>query len=117
MGAGPIGLFHLQVALLSGARAVIVSQPSAERRAHAERLGATATVDPRSEDLAAVVRRVMHAGGGSQQARLRLVLAVRGKRHPEMRCVDVVRHLFGSLVEMGWGDDKQLQQADNKPYR
>ncbi len=55
MGAGPIGLFHLQVSLLSGARAVIVSEPSAARRAHAERLGATRTVDPGTDDLAAAV--------------------------------------------------------------
>lgn len=58
MGAGPIGLLHLQLALLSGARAVIVSQRSAERRRVAEALGATVAVDPTSEDLAAVVEEV-----------------------------------------------------------
>ena len=58
MGAGPIGLLHLQLALVSGARAVIVSQRSAERRALASRLGATVTVDPTAEDLAAVVEEV-----------------------------------------------------------
>jgi L-iditol 2-dehydrogenase len=51
MGGGPIGLFHLQLARLSGADNVIVSEPSAVRRAHAERLGATAAVDPTTEDL------------------------------------------------------------------
>ena len=61
MGAGPIGLLHLQLSRLSGARTVIVSQPGAERRAHADRLGATVTVDPGSEDLAAVVGE--HTGG------------------------------------------------------
>jgi L-iditol 2-dehydrogenase len=55
MGAGPIGLLHLQVARLSGAARIVVSQPSAERRAVAERLGADTTVDPRSADLAAAV--------------------------------------------------------------
>lgn len=55
MGAGPIGLLHLQVARLSGAAQVVVSQPSAERRAVAERLGADVTVDPTSQDLAAAV--------------------------------------------------------------
>lgn len=55
MGAGPIGLLHLQMAILSGARTVIVSQPSADRRAVAERMGASVTVDPTSEDLAAAV--------------------------------------------------------------
>lgn len=55
MGAGPIGLLHLQLALLAGARTVIVSNPSGLRRAFAEELGAHVTVDPRDEDLAAVV--------------------------------------------------------------
>jgi L-iditol 2-dehydrogenase len=58
MGAGPIGLLHLQLALVSGARAVIVSEPSAVRRAHAERLGATLTVDPESGVLEAAVEEV-----------------------------------------------------------
>jgi L-iditol 2-dehydrogenase len=56
MGGGPIGLLHLQLALISGARNVIVSQPTGPRRDHAERLGATATVDPTKEDLAAAVQ-------------------------------------------------------------
>jgi L-iditol 2-dehydrogenase len=62
MGAGPIGLLHLQLALLRGARAVIVSQRSATRRALAARLGAIA-VDPLSEDLAAVVHEVTGGRG------------------------------------------------------
>lgn len=32
MGAGAIGLFHLQLSLIAGAKCVIVSQPSAARR-------------------------------------------------------------------------------------
>lgn len=55
MGAGPIGLFHLQLSLLSGARTVIVSQPSAARRSFATDLGAHLTVNPNQEDLASVV--------------------------------------------------------------
>lgn len=48
----------LRLALLAGARAVIVSQPSAQRRALAERLGATVTVDPTTADLGAVAQEV-----------------------------------------------------------
>ena len=55
MGAGPIGLFHLQLALLAGARTVIVSNRSEVRRTFAGELGAHVTVDPTSEDLAEVV--------------------------------------------------------------
>lgn len=54
LGAGPIGLFHVQLALLRGARSVVVSEPSAPRRELATRFGAHATVDP-EDDLAAAV--------------------------------------------------------------
>jgi L-iditol 2-dehydrogenase len=55
MGSGPIGLFHLQLSLLAGARTVIVSEPSAPRRAVASTFGAHITVDPTTEDLPAIV--------------------------------------------------------------
>jgi L-iditol 2-dehydrogenase len=55
MGSGPIGLFHLQLSLLAGARTVIVSDPSAPRRGMASNFGAHITVDPTAEDLSAVV--------------------------------------------------------------
>ncbi len=55
LGAGPIGLFHLQLALLAGARTVIVSQPSGFRWKLASEFGAHVVVDPMNEDLAEVV--------------------------------------------------------------
>lgn len=61
MGAGPIGLLHLQLALLSGAGTVIVSNPSGMRRRFAGELGAHVTVDPMTEDLAGAV--AGHTGG------------------------------------------------------
>ncbi len=56
IGAGPIGLMHLQLARASGATQIIVSEPSPQRRARAAELGADVCLDPRAEDLAAVVR-------------------------------------------------------------
>lgn len=55
MGAGAIGVFHLQLSLLAGAGAVIVSEPSQSRREFAHELGAHVTVDPTNEDLASIV--------------------------------------------------------------
>lgn len=55
MGAGPIGVLHVMLARLRGATRVIVSEPAAGRRAQALALGADRAVDPRSEDLAAVI--------------------------------------------------------------
>jgi (R,R)-butanediol dehydrogenase/meso-butanediol dehydrogenase/diacetyl reductase len=54
-GAGPIGLATLLSARALGANA-IVSDRSAGRREIAARLGATATVDPRKDDLADAAR-------------------------------------------------------------
>ena len=55
MGAGPIGLFHLQLSLLAGARTVIVTELSEPRRKTASEFGAHVVVDPAKEDLAGVV--------------------------------------------------------------
>ncbi len=60
MGAGPVGLACVAWARHFGAREVIVAEFSAERRAVAEQLGATATVDPRSEHVPRACKR--HAG-------------------------------------------------------
>lgn len=51
VGAGPIGLMHLQLAKIAGARKVIVSEPIASRREKAEKLGADLIVDPLAENL------------------------------------------------------------------
>jgi threonine 3-dehydrogenase len=53
-GAGPIGLMATAVARHAGARFVVVSEPNPVRRALAERMGATVTVDPRERALAVV---------------------------------------------------------------
>jgi L-iditol 2-dehydrogenase len=55
IGAGPMGLMHLQVALCMGAR-IFVSDPDGERLAMAGRLGAFAVIDPSREDLVGRVR-------------------------------------------------------------
>jgi L-iditol 2-dehydrogenase len=56
IGAGPMGLLHVQLARLRGAGLVICSETHAGRRATAKRLGADAVVDPAGEDPVAVVR-------------------------------------------------------------
>ena len=55
VGAGPIGLMHLLVAPLAEPEAILVSEPSTERREQASRFGADRVVDPESESLADVV--------------------------------------------------------------
>ena len=53
MGGGGIGLSICQGARVAGAAAIIVSDPVAERREFAQRLGATHTIDPTDEDVTA----------------------------------------------------------------
>ena len=63
VGAGPIGLFHLQLSKIAGARKVIVSEPNEARRKVAKELGADLVVDPSKEDLAAIVNRETNGQG------------------------------------------------------
>ena len=53
-GAGPIGCMAAAVARYAGARHIVVTDPIPERRALAEKLGATRVVDPNGCDLHAL---------------------------------------------------------------
>ena len=55
VGAGPIGLMHMQLAKIAGAKQVIVSEPNPMRRQIALELGADKAVDPVTEDLAGII--------------------------------------------------------------
>ena len=103
VGAGPIGLIHLQLARIAGAAAVVVSDPSATRRASAEALGATVTVDPTNDDLSAVVNG-LSAGEGADVAVLCIGV-------PELvnDCLGLVRKrgrvsIFAGLAGEGWSN-------------
>jgi L-iditol 2-dehydrogenase len=80
-GAGPVGLMHLQLARLRGPAAILVSEPSAARRAEAERFGADAAVDPaelselvaeRSDGVGANVVIIAAPAAAAQQQALEL---------------------------------------------
>lgn len=55
VGAGPIGLMHLQLSKIVGAKEVIVSEPISSRRKKAEKLGADCVVDPTKENLEQII--------------------------------------------------------------
>lgn len=57
VGAGPIGLMHIQLSKIAGARKVIVSEPNEFRRRKAAVLGGDVIVDPAKEDLDSIVKR------------------------------------------------------------
>ena len=56
IGGGPIGMIMLQLARMSGACKIIVSEPVASKRTLAEKLGADITIDPIHENLEAVLK-------------------------------------------------------------
>ncbi|MDY5023172.1 MAG: zinc-dependent alcohol dehydrogenase family protein [Blautia sp.] len=51
IGGGPIGIIMMQLAKYSGASKVIMSEPVAEKRELALKLGATAAINPLEEDV------------------------------------------------------------------
>lgn len=56
VGAGPIGLMHMQLSKIAGAKQVIVSEPNEMRRQVAKELGADICVDPTTEDLEQIIK-------------------------------------------------------------
>lgn len=63
VGAGPIGLMHIQLSKIAGASTVIVSEPNAFRREKALKLGADVVVDPTKENLKEIVTRQTGGAG------------------------------------------------------
>jgi len=55
LGAGPIGVLHIKLARLTGARRVLVSEPNPLRLELARAAGADRAINPITEDLAAAV--------------------------------------------------------------
>ncbi len=87
IGAGPIGLLLLQVAMKAGAARTLVSEPVAGKRQVAQDLGADVVVDPLTEDLEAAARKltdsrgfdtVLEASGKPACARQAVYLAANG---------------------------------------
>jgi 2-desacetyl-2-hydroxyethyl bacteriochlorophyllide A dehydrogenase len=62
-GGGPIGLLCLEMALKAGAAKTLLSEPIAEKRALAKKLGADVTVDPFKEDIIAVGKKMTDGRG------------------------------------------------------
>lgn len=51
IGAGPIGLLVLQCAIAAGAGCAVIIEPAADRARLATELGATAVINPKTEDV------------------------------------------------------------------
>jgi L-iditol 2-dehydrogenase len=80
IGAGPLGMMHLQLAKLQGAR-VIVSDNHEERREMALRLGAHEVIDPREVDAVEAVRELTDGEGAGA------VIATAGNKAAEEQAI------------------------------
>ena len=63
LGAGPIGILHIKLARLAGARLIIVSEPNPLRREAALKAGADMAIDPTTEDIFARTKSVTNGLG------------------------------------------------------
>lgn len=63
IGAGPIGLFHVQLATLQEPNSLIVIEPDQEKRNIALQLGATHTINPFKEDAATQIKDITGGDG------------------------------------------------------
>ncbi|HTI74957.1 MAG TPA: NAD(P)-dependent alcohol dehydrogenase [Mycobacterium sp.] len=107
-GAGGVGLAAVMAAKALGVETVIVVDPVASRGEKAVELGASRTVDPTSEDVAAVVRGATHAldttglpdvvatALSTLEARGILVVVGLGPRHTTIDVVDLL--LNGKVI-------------------
>lgn len=90
-GAGPIGVIAAQAAKAFGAAEVIVTDPVPERRAMAERFGATTTLDPMTDSAAGLGVDAFIDCSGATPAVKSGIAAVRGA---------------GTVVLVGMGADE-----------
>ena len=98
IGAGPIGLFCQQaLQVLRGAK-VVVADLSPERLAVAEKLGAFRTINPRTEDIAAVMKE-LSAGEGAD-----LAVDAAGVGATKRASLDAIRP-GGAVVWIGLGEN------------
>ena len=102
-GGGPIGLLCLQVALKAGAARALVSEPIAEKRALALKLGADVAVDPFNEDLIEAGKKLTDGRGFNS------VIDASGNVNAARQCIDLADKgatilwaaVYGKDVEIG----------------
>ena len=93
LGAGPVGLAATLVAQLLAPRALVVVDPLPQRRELALRLGATAVIDPATEEVAAMVPEL--TGGGPDG-----VVEAAGRTDTIVQATQLVR-IGGTVATVG----------------
>lgn len=96
VGAGPIGVMHVMLARLSGARMILVSELTEARLKEAEIHGADVIINPEKDDLLTAVRDLTHGHG------VDVVIVAASSRKAQEQALELVAsrgriNLFGGL--------------------
>ncbi len=86
IGAGPLGLFSMQIAKAKGASRVIVSEPAPARAAAAATLGADAVLDPSRDEVVEQMADLTDGRGPD------VVIDAAGARPTLQQALEAVRH-------------------------
>ncbi len=99
-GAGPIGLAAQALVIAAGANQVIVFDPSAARRAFAEKMGASAALDPTGIDLDEAIMQQTFGSG------VDYVVECAGFADKTIQPLDRCLAVNASIIDIGMGGDE-----------
>jgi (R,R)-butanediol dehydrogenase / meso-butanediol dehydrogenase / diacetyl reductase len=101
-GGGPIGLLCLEMALKAGAARALLSEPIAEKRALAKKLGADVVVDPFKEDILEAGKKLTGGRG------FNTVIDASGNINAARQCVSLADNKGTILWAAVYGKDVEI---------
>jgi 2-desacetyl-2-hydroxyethyl bacteriochlorophyllide A dehydrogenase len=101
-GGGPIGLLCLEMALKAGAAKTLLSEPVAEKRALAKKLGADVVIDPFHEDIIAAGKKLTDGRG------FNTVIDASGNLKAARQCIDMADNCGTILWAAVYGKDVEI---------
>jgi (R,R)-butanediol dehydrogenase/meso-butanediol dehydrogenase/diacetyl reductase len=101
-GGGPIGLLCLQMALKAGAARTLLSEPVAEKRALAKKLGADVVVDPFKEDIVEAGKKLTDGRG------FNTVIDASGNINAAKQCISLADNKATILWAAVYGKDVEI---------
>jgi 2-desacetyl-2-hydroxyethyl bacteriochlorophyllide A dehydrogenase len=101
-GGGPIGLLCLEMAIHAGAAKTMLSEPIAEKRALAKKLGADVVVDPFTEDIQAVAMKLTGGRG------FKTVIDASGNVKAAKQCIGLADNCGTILWAAVYGKDVEI---------
>jgi L-iditol 2-dehydrogenase len=113
IGAGPVGLMHMQMAKIFGAQKVIVSEILDERREMALKFGADRAVNPLKEDLKEIILNLSYGRGADA------IIIAAASAEAQSQSLDLVAigghiNFFGTLPK---GKDKIVIESNKTHYK